>query len=1026
MLHRGPSWKPKEADKLVRPTKMPFREAISRIALGRSHMLAIPMGNSNRVLTLGDNSQGQTAAGTLGVAPGSAFGEPLSVRIQMSAAPAGTSNSGAAADAAQVAVVTLESPRAVTRGARSTSIAPAPPEVPVPSSGKGSAQSSPGGLRAAFMKMSSKNSLPRPMSASGTPTSESEAASPASAAAAAGAGVDRAGARGTRSFSLGGLSAPKIRSRAEREADRAGQQVMAAQAATVVMIKSCLAGPNWSVVVTSSGQVWCWGEFLLGGEGGPALQLGAPTMVQELADVMIADVAGSESCLFATVGLRNEEDLKFQSFNPPTIRAASLLQLVNWICTDRTKPDPLFVYTLILSYHCYTSATQLLDRVRARYELAVAEASVHAQTQLCNFVVRWLQQRGDDFANPALRATLTEFLEIVEQEPMLRVIQRLLDKPQGEALASALPAAEGAAPAGDLLDYTPNAVAEAMTIVEHELFAGVHLTEFVGQGWAKADKAARCPGLVKLTASFNRCSSWVAGHIMNVHSREARSKRFAFWVEVHKQLFNLNNLSLAVALGAAFEMTPVFKLRNRNLIEVKSSAKKWLSYFAELQARNKAGYRKLLRKIVADGDPGIPYIGNHLSDLTFIEDGNPNTVDGDLVNMRKYFMLAKAVRTLDQLQKRRYTSLTPPPALLLLAASMKHLATDVLDSMEKIITAREGGAATGGPSSPAASSGTPNSAASPDSPLSSSQTTISRIAIAPSSLRNSGAEEPSSAPEILALLDKESLFTSAGADRVQRWAKWRERLGRQGDTFLAVWVRSAAWKASVVSVLQNPLSPEEQRHFRELCADFLLAVCQPELVADLLVSVSGAEPDEQLIVCLCNLTDALKRLPPPRAGEGARRAAAAEALEALAAPQELLVELEAPVPAREAELAKLMLERDSVVVKAREEEREAAERLDAQQAELARLRGEEAALEEQLARVRRQREELEDTVDRRSAYAGVQANNMARKLEILDTSIVDTVQSVDFLRACGQSFSNYFERVLPAVRAHWEAMADDE
>jgi hypothetical protein len=71
-----------------------------------------------------------------------------------------------------------------------------------------------------------------------------------------------------------------------------------------------------------------------------------------------------------------------------------------------------------------------------------------------------------------------------------------------------------------------------------------------------------------------------------------------------------------------------------------------------LQSNNKAGYRKLLRKIMAESDPGIPYIGGQLSDLTFLEDGNKSEVEG-LINVKKFHMIAKQVRVIDQLQKRK-------------------------------------------------------------------------------------------------------------------------------------------------------------------------------------------------------------------------------------------------------------------------------------------------------------------------------------------------------------------------------------
>jgi hypothetical protein len=55
---------------------------------------------------------------------------------------------------------------------------------------------------------------------------------------------------------------------------------------------------------------------------------------------------------------------------------------------------------------------------------------------------------------------------------------------------------------------------------------------------------------------------------------------------------------------------------------------------------------------MAESDPGIPYIGGQLSDLTFLEDGNKSEVEG-LINVKKFHMIAKQVRVIDQLQKRK-------------------------------------------------------------------------------------------------------------------------------------------------------------------------------------------------------------------------------------------------------------------------------------------------------------------------------------------------------------------------------------
>ena len=46
----GPSWKHKEHDRVLKPTKLPFREAVASIALGRYHALAVTQGSRSRCL----------------------------------------------------------------------------------------------------------------------------------------------------------------------------------------------------------------------------------------------------------------------------------------------------------------------------------------------------------------------------------------------------------------------------------------------------------------------------------------------------------------------------------------------------------------------------------------------------------------------------------------------------------------------------------------------------------------------------------------------------------------------------------------------------------------------------------------------------------------------------------------------------------------------------------------------------------------------------------------------------------------
>lgn len=64
--------------------------------------------------------------------------------------------------------------------------------------------------------------------------------------------------------------------------------------------------------------------------------------------------------------------------------------------------------------------------------------------------------------------------------------------------------------------------------------------------------------------------------------------------------------------------------------------------------------------------PCIPYLGVHLSDLTFIEDGNPDTIRG-LVNFTKRRFLFRVISEISRYQQNAY-NLHPVPQIQVLSS----------------------------------------------------------------------------------------------------------------------------------------------------------------------------------------------------------------------------------------------------------------------------------------------------------------------------------------------------------------------
>merc|ERR1712065_35855 len=71
-------------------------------------------------------------------------------------------------------------------------------------------------------------------------------------------------------------------------------------------------------------------------------------------------------------------------------------------------------------------------------------------------------------------------------------------------------------------------------------------------------------------------------------------------------------------------------------------------------ATNYKTYREHWRRIPAS-QPAIPYMGMYLTDLTFTDEGNPDTVGKGLINFDKWSKVARSVRELLRFQQVLYS-----------------------------------------------------------------------------------------------------------------------------------------------------------------------------------------------------------------------------------------------------------------------------------------------------------------------------------------------------------------------------------
>jgi hypothetical protein len=202
-----------------------------------------------------------------------------------------------------------------------------------------------------------------------------------------------------------------------------------------------------------------------------------------------------------------------------------------------------------------------------------------------------------------------------------------------------------------LMDIHPEEIARQLTLIEWNIWEKIQPWECLGLAWMKKDKARRSPHVLALIERFNYVSGWVATSICSQEQVKKRSKFIQKLIDVANGLRNLGNLNGVMEIVSGLNRGPVYRLK-QSWDDVPSSSKK---IFEELKGitdrqKNFANMRKYLKKV---NPPCIPYLGLYLTDLTFIEEGNQDLLNG-LINFFKRHQVSETIRTIKQYQTKPY------------------------------------------------------------------------------------------------------------------------------------------------------------------------------------------------------------------------------------------------------------------------------------------------------------------------------------------------------------------------------------
>jgi len=152
----------------------------------------------------------------------------------------------------------------------------------------------------------------------------------------------------------------------------------------------------------------------------------------------------------------------------------------------------------------------------------------------------------------------------------------------------------------------------------------------------------------------NTVSGWVYSQVLRFDQAKDRADMITNFVKVMQHCKELNNINAMFEIVAGLESSAINRMK-KSWDKLDSKTKTSYKSMKDLvsRANNFKNLREHLKTVMP---PCIPYLGMFLTDLTFIDTGNPDMLkredsSSELINFVKYRRTASVIKQLQHFQQ---------------------------------------------------------------------------------------------------------------------------------------------------------------------------------------------------------------------------------------------------------------------------------------------------------------------------------------------------------------------------------------
>ncbi|KAJ7288493.1 ras guanine nucleotide exchange factor domain-containing protein [Mycena rebaudengoi] len=387
-----------------------------------------------------------------------------------------------------------------------------------------------------------------------------------------------------------------------------------------------------------------------------------------------------------------------------TVRAGTVPALVERL-TAHEQADTTFIKAFLMTFKSFTTVDDLFDLLVQRFwiqpppKLTPAEREEWGKLKQHVIQIRVLNTLksmvvDDDVLEKDDLFILDRMKEFLSTEEVIRfpAAQQLLiliERAQKGDLIKRVTAAQGAPPPPivpktnkklKLLDIEPLELARQLTIMESQLYQRIRPMECLQR--AREQRTENIDNITVVIQTSNKVALWVAESVLSKEDSRRRAGAVKHLISVADRCRTLNNFSTMAAITAGLNTPPIRRLK-RTWEQVNQ---RYMAQFGACEMtidsnKNFKKYRSMMTSVIP---PCVPFIGVFLSTLQFIQDGNPDNVQGTLVNFRKRQKASEVINDIKRWQAP--FNLHAIPSIQAYIEESLNLVSDTRESSERFWT----------------------------------------------------------------------------------------------------------------------------------------------------------------------------------------------------------------------------------------------------------------------------------------------------------------------------------------------------